>query len=449
MQRRTFLAGATAAAVAPAIARAQSPNDELRLGWIGCGTRGSFVAEKFRAIPGVKIVAACDVYDKNAAAAAAWVGEGCETCRDFRRVLDRDDVDAVLIATPDHWHAIPTILACQAGKDVYVEKPLGHNVREGQAMIAAARENDRIVQVGTQQHSAPHFERAREIVQRGRIGDVRFVRIWNYRNFSPDGIGRLSDGDPPPGLDWDMYLGPAPLVPFNPNRFINRYRYYWDYSGGVITDWGVHRFESMHQIMNAQAPRTVAAVGGRFTLDDGAETPDVMQATFEYDDFILSYEMNNANAHGCGGRTPGRKYYGAIARTDRPNGLAFYGSEASLFVDRLGFEIYPELKPDVTIHRLSDEEVTPDFFRTTRETASSGDSTGDHVRNFVDCLRGRRQPLVDLQTGHYASNVAHLGNIALKTGSKLTWDAEKENFVGDSEAVELLARTPRSRYDWI
>ena len=275
MQRRQFLtrvvqAGAVAAVSAASAGQVLGANERVRVALIGCGGRGMHVARLMAAVPGVQFVAACDVYDPHAARAREWAGAGCTAYRDFRKALDRPDVDAVLIATPDHWHAIPTVLACQAGKDVYVEKPLAHNVREGRAMVAAARRHKRIVQVGTQHRSAEHYREAARLIQGGELGPVRFVRVWNYTNLFPGGIGRAADGEPPAGLDWDFYLGPAPAVPFNRNRFLGTFRWFWDYAGGFLTDWGTHRLDSVHQVMGVSAPRTITAAGGRFELNDGA-----------------------------------------------------------------------------------------------------------------------------------------------------------------------------------
>ncbi len=451
MKRRDFIGKCTQTAVAASTialfpsARANEKmvgaNERIRVGWIGCGFRGNHVASAMRTVPGVEIVATCDVYEPNAEKARVGLGPAATACTDFRRVLDRQDIDAVLVATTDHWHAIPTVLACQAGKDVYVEKPLGHNVAEGRAMVNAARRYDRVVQTGTQQRSAAHFPRIREIIQGGQLGEVCFVRIWNYSNRYPGGIGREPDSDPPSGLDWDFYLGPAPKVPFNRKRFLGTYRYFWDYAGGVPTDWGTHRFDVMQWIMDVAAPTAVSASGGRFALDDAGEVPDVLQATFEYPGFVLSYECTLLNAFGTGGRTPGMKYYRANGPDDRPNGMAFYGTSGTLLADRWGFEIMPELLPD---HKATAaDRGSQEHFRMTREEAFTPDSTALHVRNFFDCMRARSRPVADVELGHQASNVAHLANIAYKTGRKLRWDEEKELFVDDPQASSLLRREAR------
>ncbi|PYV22046.1 MAG: hypothetical protein DMG27_19180, partial [Acidobacteria bacterium] len=229
MQRRQFIKrviettaiGSTSAFSAGKIVGA---NDRVNVGLIGCGGRGRLVAKLMREVPNVEIAAVCDVFDPQAAAAQERAGPGCRSYRDFRNLIEQKGVDAVVIATPDHWHAIPAVLACQAGKDVYVEKPLAHTIKEGRAMVAAARRYNRMVQAGTQHRSAAHFREVARIIQSGELGPVHFVRVWNYLNMSPDGIGRAPDSSPPEGLDWDFYLGPAPYVPYNKNRFLVTYR---------------------------------------------------------------------------------------------------------------------------------------------------------------------------------------------------------------------------------
>ena len=457
MKRRHFLRACGAAASvgwsvsAPGHAwsseRTVGANQRVRVGWIGCGGRGTFVARCFHESADAEIAAVCDVYEPHCDKARAWLGPDVATYGDFRRVLDRPDIDAVLIATPDHWHAIPTVLACQAGKDVYVEKPLGHNVAEGCAMVEAARKHDRVVQTGTQQRSAAHFQRIREIIEGGELGEVKFVRIWNYSNLTPGGIGRAPDASPPAALDWDFYLGPAPRVPFNPKRFLGTYRYFWDYAGGVPTDWGTHRFDVLHLAMGQSVPKSVSASGGRFVLDDAGEVPDVLQATFEYPGFVLSYECTLLNAFGAGGRTPGMAYYRANGPDDRPNGMAFYGTNGTLLADRLGFEIMPELIPGRKATTAQRDSL--DHFRMKREDGFTPESTRLHVQNFLDCVRSRKRPVAGVELGHHASNVAHLANIAYKTARKLRWDGQRERFIDDPEADRLLTRQPRKPWNLI
>ena len=367
---------------------------------------------------------------------------------DFRKLLEEKDVDAVLIATPDHWHSIPTILACKAGKDVYVEKPLAYSIKEGRAMVDAALENHRVVQVGTQHRSAPHFRQVEHIVQSGQLGPIHFVRVWNYLNLSPDGLGRTPDSNPPPGLNWDFYLGPAPSVPFNKNRFLRTYRWFWDYAGGMATDYGTHRFDTVHQVMHADSPLVVTGCGRRYELNDGADVPDALQITYEYPAFILSYEASMLNGYGLGAHGVGRKYYGARGPDDRPHGMAFYGTNGSLFADRIGFELYPEPKGS-SLPGLGSKPSDAEGWRTTPAEATGEDATGLHLKNFIDCVRSREKPVADIETGHRSTIVPHLGNISIRTGHKLRWDATKEQIADDPEASALLFRQPRKPWDEI
>ena len=430
MQRRQFLSGGALTALAAQ--RAMGANDRVTVGLIGCGGRGRYVAALMREAPGVDYGATADVYLPNAERAKEWAGPNARAYQDFRRMLDQKDIDAVQIATPDHWHATATVLACQAGKDVYVEKPLAHNVREGRAMVNAARRYNRIVQAGTQHRSSLHFREVQQIVQSGALGKVNWVRVWNYTNMFPNGIGREPDGEPPAGLDWDFYLGPAPLVPFNRKRFLVTYRWFWDYSGGYITDFGTHRLDTVQQVMGVNAPKTVSASGARFSLRDAGEIPDVLQVTYEYPGFVMSYETCLLNGHGVGGRTANMKYYNAKGAEDRPNGMAFYGTNGALYADRIGYEIYPEPKSPLE-----------------RKQMNTTDATRLHAANFIDCVRSRNKPNADVETGHRSTTVAHLGNIAFKTGKKLHWNSETEEFVDDGEASKLLARQARKPWDLI
>jgi len=449
MKRREFIKQTTAAVSTTAISskRVLGANDRVVVGLIGCGGRGMDVAQLMLKAPGAEYGAVCDVYAPNAEQARQSLNPAARVFGDFRKLLEMKEVDAVHIATPDHWHAIPTVLACEAGKDVYVEKPLAHNVREGRAMVAAARKHKRIVQAGTQHRSAPHYREVERIIQSGELGEVRFVRVWNYSNMTPNGIGSTPDSPPPEGLDWDFYLGPAPKVPFNRARFLGTFRWFWDYAGGTITDFGTHRFDTVQQVMHVEAPKTVSATGGRFSMKDNGEMPDVLQTTYEYDGFVLSYEACNINAHGTGGRTPEMNYYGMRDKADRPNGEAYYGTNGALFCDRIGFEIYPE---PVAVARTRRERSKPiEAYRMEAKRQQSKDATDLHAANFIECVRSRKPPNAEVEIGHRSTTVPHLGNIAYKVGRKLVWDAKKEDFVNDAEASKLLGRKARKPWDLI
>jgi predicted dehydrogenase len=445
MLRRNFL-GASAGIAALSASRVLGANDRINVGLIGCGGRGRYVARMIREQPNVAYTAVADVYRTNGEIARTWAGAEAKFFQDFRRLLDLKEIDAVHIATPDHWHAIAAVLACQAGKDVYVEKPTSLTVREGRVMVDATRKYNRIVQVGTQHRSAPHFQKIAEMIQRGDIGAVKFVRVWNYANHWPGGIGRKPTQAPPADLEWDMYLGPSPEVPFNPNRFLGSFRYFWDYSGGYITDFGNHRLDTMQQIMGATAPRTIAASGGKFAMDDDRETPDFLTVTYEYDGFIATYEGSNLNGHGMGGRTPGHRYYNSRGEWDQPNGIAFYGTEATIFAERIGWEIFPEADTPRTGRNTPEDPPPPTRNRVSkvkRMWENVEEPTKLHAKNFVDSVRSRKTPSADIEIGHRSTSVALLGNIAMKTGKKLHWDAQKEQFIDAPDASALLTRELR------
>jgi len=443
MQTRRSLLKFAAGWTAGSYARILGANRRIRLGLIGCGGRGLYDTGFMKELPDVEVAAVCDVWLSLAEKARASAGGAAAANQDFREVLARKDIDAVVVATPDHWHAAVTILACEAGKHVYVEKPLAHNVGEGRVMVEAARRTGRIVQVGTQHRSAPHLAEAAEIIRGGELGNVHFVRVWNFANMSPDGIGHAPDGSAPADLDWNMYLGAAPEHPYNRLRHGPTFRWFREYSGGLITDYGTHRFDTVHQIMNATAPLAVSASGGRYVLHDDGDQSDLIQATYEYPGFVMSYEGCLFSAHGLGGRTPGLKYYNARGEFDRPNGMAFYGTNGALFVDRLMWEIYPDLKPAPWLARpgeLSHET------RIARRTRQGADATRLHTQAFIEVLRDGRKCPYDVATGHASTTVAHLGNIALSTGRKLRWDAARERFVDDPAADKLLGRAWRGEW---
>src|SRR5687768_11783580 len=405
--RRNFVRATATGMTALSYQRVMGANDRVNVALVGCGGRGRYVARLIREAPNVAYTAVADVYQTNADQAREWAGTDAKSFPDFRKLLDLKEVDAVHIATPDHWHAIATVLACQAGKDVYVEKPVSLTVREGRVMVNAARKHNRIVQAGTQHRSAPHFMKIAEMIQRGDIGQVKFVRVWNYANHTlGGGMSRRGNAEQPPGLDWDMYLGPSSKVPFDPNRFLGSYRYFWDYSGGYITDFGNHRLDTMQQIMGVSAPKTVAASGGVYVMNDGRETPDFLTVTYEYDNFIATYEGSNLNTHGMGGRTPGHRYYNSRGEWDQPNGIAFYGTEATIFAERIGWEIFPEPEPQPRsagrrpgsaggdIEPPQPRKRAPSVKRVWENVE---EPTKAHALNFIECVRSRKLPNADIE----------------------------------------------------
>jgi predicted dehydrogenase len=446
MKRREFLTdGGLAAVFAPG--RVLGANDRIVVGQIGCGARGLYEVEVCLRTPGVEIAAVADVFEPVVNKTLEKLGGRAQGYTDFRRILERKDIDAVFVSTPDHWHAIPTILACQAGKDVYCEKPLSHTIEEGRRMVDAARKYKRVAQTGSQQRSAPHFRKIVELIQSGHIGKVSLVECWNVGNESPEGIGNPPDEDPLPGLDWDMYLGAAPKVRYNRNRFVWNYRWFWDYSGGMMTDWGAHHMDIVHWAMGVEAPLAACATGGKFCLKDNRETPDTFTAVFDYPGFTATYSHRAVNAR----RLEGRVY-----------GMLFHGSLGTLVVDRSSYEVIPEMKLDRGMLRadavdellasLRGERLArgkPQFApqcKALRETDISIDPSSQeaHVRNFFDCMRSRGRPVADLEIGHRSVTACHLGVIAYKVGRKIRWDSRQEKILGDPEAQRLLGKRYRS-----
>jgi len=414
VQRASFAAGALAWSgpfLRSARAGEPGPNGKIRVGLIGSGGMGCGDLNTFLANPEVECAVICDVDD-------AHLAKGLEVCanrkhkapdtvKDFRRVLDRKDVDAVIVATPDHWHALPTVLACQAGKDVYVEKPLAKTIDEGRAMLTAAQKHHRVVQMGSQWKSCQHIIEAADFVKSGKLGKVSMVRGWAWLDWQPQ-IGRPPNGTPPPGVDYDMWLGPAPKRPFNPNRFHYNFRWFWDYAGGLMTDWGVHLINMALMGMTTEPPKSVCSGGGTYVQNDMRETPDSQIAVYEFPGYLLEWEHKSGMGAGLNGRNWG---------------VSWSGTEGTIFLNDEGWELVIEKR------KASLEPV---------KRGGSGDPRPAHVRNFLDCMKSRQPPVLNLELAHYVSTVAHLGNIALRSGQKIVWDAANERIVNNRDADRLV-----------
>jgi predicted dehydrogenase len=438
MTRRKFLgnsAKTTAAATAVAtglgtasathvLQRAAAPSDRIGIALIGCGDQGRADLGAFLKIPAVDCLAVADVDDKRLAAAIKMVadarGKAPEGYKDFRKILDHKDVHAVIVATPDHWHALGSILACQAGKDVYVEKPLATTITEGRAMVKAARRYNRIVDVGTQQRSASHFRDAVAFVKSGKLGKIRMVRAWAYLDWKGD-LGRPPDEPPPPELDYDMWLGPAPQRPYNRMRVHHNFRWIWDYSGGLLTDWGAHMVDVVMWAMGEE-PRGAMSIGGKYGFpDDIREAPDTQQSVIEFPGFSLVWE----HMIGCG-----------VGPWQREHGCEFHGENGILVVDRGGWEVYPETDRFKQPERIARMMPVP-------RRLAGGDFLLEHVKNFVDCLKTRKMPTVDVEVGHKSMIAPHLGNIAVRLQRYVKWDPAAEKIIGDPEAQALVGREYR------
>lgn len=425
-QRRNFIKQSIVAGTGATLASARvlGVNDRVRVGVIGCGRQARGVMDSFMRYPEVQIVALADVYGANLNETKTKAPEA-ETFKDFRKLLDRKNIDAVIVASPDHWHALHTIYACQAGKDVYVEKPIATSIAEGRAMAQAARKYNRVVQVGTQQRSGDHYQQAAQLIQSGALGKITRVQSWNIGNGAPGGIGNPADSAPPADLDWDMWLGPAPLRPFNVNRFgvapgrWSSFRWFWDYAGGMMTDWGVHHLDIVQMAMNVDAPLAVSAMGGKLAMQDNRETPDTLMVTYEYPGFICTYENRDCNGYGMNGAG---------------YGILFHGTEGTMFINRRQLEIIPETR------RVNDQ---PQPRMEARQAKNTNDQGPAHARNFLDCVKSRQQPICDIEIGQRSTTTALLGNIALRSGKRIAWNKETERVENDPAANKYVSREYR------
>ncbi len=418
LSRRDFLAASALAAGGLRLARASEPkagktvgaNEKIVLGFIGVGGMGQGLLNIFKGFPDVEVAAVCDVFEPNRLQAKEAAGGKPKDYKDFREVLDRKDINAVVVATPDHWHSIPTILACQAEKDVYCEKPLSYRIGEGQRMVKAARKYRRVTQMGNLIHATENYHRVVEIVQSGVLGKIAKTRVWMAADRK--GLDHPADSAPPPGLDYDFWLGPAPKRSFNPNRFLFNWRYFWDYGGGILTDFCCHIVDPIHWAMDVEAPETITATGGRFALDDNAETPDSLEVLYEYktkdgQKFVMVWSQTDFSDHGL---------------EDKGLGIMFQGTRGTLVANYSEFKIYPTKGEQI-------ELPSPTLPR----------SVGHH-REWLNAIKSREQCSCRFEYGHRLSSVGHLGNIALWTGEKLKWDGEAERVTNHQEANNYLLR---------
>ncbi len=439
--RRDFLKTAGAGILSAAgYRRVRGANERVRTAFIGIGLIGKRHLLDFLAQSDVEVAAICEVYEPRLREGIATTAELSaarpEGYSDFRRMLDRKDIDAVVVSTPDHWHALMTILACAAGKDVYVEKPLTLFVKEGRWMMDVARHNRRIVQIGTQQRSGEQYKRCVDLVRGGQIGEVRNIRISSFRNIMP-GFSRPVGTQPLSRDDWQMWLGPAPDRPFEKERGIYHFRWFWDYSGGQTTNLLAHNIDIAQWAMKSM-PTSVVAMGRRFSLGGIGETPDVFEAIFEYPEYILNWSQSEICAGARGG-------------------LEFCGTKGVLRIDRSGMEITPDrlIPADSQIPNFTGPRGVvqrEDQALRTRPLKLGGyqqvrDQFQPHVRNFLDCIKSRQQTVSDLESGHKTSISCHLANIALRIGRTIRWDDAKEEIIGDSEATALLERPYRTPWD--
>jgi len=412
MLRRNFL---------PAMAAAAA-SDKITIALMGVRGRGRALTSAFCAQPDVNVAYVCDV-DSSVVDGAYKIIEASGRARpplvsDIRRCLEDKSVDAIVMATPLHWHAPGTILACAAGKDVYVEKPVSHNVREGRLMIEAARRHGRIVQTGSQLPSLPVTREFHDYVQSGRLGRVLMAKVWNAqlrRN-----IGRKADEPVPQSVDYETWTGPLPMLPFNRNRFHSTVNWHWHYGAGDIANDGVHELDIARRALGVTMPVRVSGAGRKLYFDDDQQTPDTMDISYDFGQQWISYEQRLWNPYGLEGCDNGVAVYGdkGVAQFGKFRGrdwsFRVFGGEA-------GREVY-----------------------TAQHDGTSIDAP--HARNFLDCVRSRKRPAVEIEEGHWASSLAHLGNIVARTGRSIRFDPSAEKIVGDEEANKMLRRAYRQHW---
>ncbi len=411
IDRRTFLGAAGAVALAGKLAGSSPASERLRLGVIGVRGRGAELASEFAKRADCEVVALCDIDDasfkKPLAAVEKAGGKAPRLEKDFRKLLDDKGIDAVVNATPDHWHALVAVMACQAGKDVYSEKPASHNVVEGRRMVEAARKYKRVVQIGIQRRSMPHVMEATKFVREGGIGKVGMARAWILQKRPAIGPGKPAEV--PAGVDYAMWQGPALDRPFMSNRFHYNWHWFWNWGTGELGNNGIHGLDVARWGLGVDAPLTVASGGGNYVFDD-REVPDTQVVTYEFPKACLVWEHRLYDKHPMEGLG---------------FGIAFYGDKGVLTVDEKGWKV--------------------------QDGAEAGGKAtgglGNHLTNFVECVKSRDNPNADVEVGHLSTRLCHLGNIAHRVGRRLHFDAATESFPGDAEANALLSREYSSRFE--
>ncbi len=430
--RRTFIKrGAAATAAMGALSpfstlsgQILGANEKLVCGVIGVNGMGFADLRAFLAQPGTECAALCDVdrnvLQKRVAEVKEIQGKAPAGYSDFRKLLEHKGIDVIIIGTPDHWHTLPFISAAQQGYAIYCEKPLANTIAECNLMERAVERYGTIAQIGQWQRSDQHWQDAIAYVHSGKLGKIRTVRAWSYQGWMGS-VPVVPDTPVPEGVDYDFWLGPAPERPFNKNRFHFTFRWFWDYAGGMMTDWGVHIIDYALYGMQKDAPRSVMSLGGKFAYpEDACETPDTQQAIYEFDDFTLLWD------HGIG---IDGGYYG------RSHGVGFVGNDGTLVVDRAGWEVIPEPKGGhPTLERV-------DLIQ------GAGNGLESHMINFMDAIKTGAPLHCPVGIAAGVARTCHLGNIAFKTGRRLYWDATKRSFINDPDADRYLQ--PSYRSPWV
>ena len=437
MNRRAFLqssaAGLAAGAAVSLIGTgAMGANDKIVVGFMGLGGRGTQLLGYVAPRKDAEIAYVADPDARRLAAPARatekLTGKKPKEVADFRTILDDKAVDVLFNATPDHWHVLPVILACQAGKDAYVEKPLSHNVWEGRQAVKAARKHNRVVQVGLQNRSAPYCTAAIEYLRSGKLGDVHLVRVLNMKTRGR--IGPKPDAEPPKGVDYDLWLGPAPKRPFNPNHFHGGWYWFWDFSGGDIVCDGVHQMDIARWLIGRGLPRSVVSTGGKHFFDDAQDCPDTQHVHYDYGDLTMTFELTLWTPYM-------KKTPWAMRDTDEFPNWTFNGTRVELYGTK-GLMILGR-------HGGGWQAWDADW-------KLIGEKPGrqaylEHIENLFQCIRSRKRPNADVEEGHLSAALCHIANISQRCGGrKLAFDPDKEQFPGDAEAGQLLKRPGRPPY---
>jgi predicted dehydrogenase len=415
MERRTFLIGAGLAL------GARAANDTVGIGVIGVGGRGRDHLKYYSRLPEARVVAVCDVNQAQTERAVQIAeklgGKKPQVYQDLRKMLEDKNVDAVSIATPNHWHSLATIWACQAGKDVYCEKPASYNLFEGRAMVAAARKNKRMVQIGMQSRSLGHKKRAMELLHGGAIGKIYMARGICFKRRKS--IGHTPNEPVPAGLNWDLFLGPAPMREYTKNRYQYNWHWFWDTGNGDIGNQGIHEMDIARWGLNRDLPKSAVSTGGKFVYDDDQETPNTQIATFDYGDAELVFEVRGLNTGGEPGMTASGSNF---------VGVTFFGSKGFMSVDERAFQIF-----------LGDKREPGEAMK---DTAPEIDDTEPHMANFLKAVKSRNSAELsaDVEIGTTSVALVHMANMSYRLGRKLNYDAASGTFMGDAEANAMSTR---------
>ena len=402
-----------------------APSDQLNIGAVGIKGMGWANVTAALKVPGVNLVAICDVdqsvIDQRLLDLAKLNVDASKVkvYHNYKALLDQKDIDAVIIGTPDHWHALIMTDACAAGKDVYVEKPVGNSIGECNTMIAAQQKYNRVVQAGQWQRSQQHFKDAVDFVQSGQLGNIRTVKVWCYQGWMKPGP-IVPDSAPPAGVDFEQWLGPAPKRSFNASRFHFNFRWFWDYAGGLMTDWGVHLLDYGLLGMKAGTPKSIAALGGRFAYPDMLEeTPDTLTTLYEFDNFNLVWDSAMGIDNGSYGRD---------------HGIAYIGNNGTLILNRGGWEVIEE--------RQSKNKVSKPL------VTATDNGLNKHWENFVSVVKSRKMADLNcsIQEGAHVATIAQMGNIAYRTGQKLFWDTNKNRFTDEAVNAQYFMKEYHNGY---